>query len=296
MKKLMMVLAAVIVLASLAACGNGGDNAVVVKTKSGNITKEDFYNELKKTNGEAVLQNLVYEKLLEKKYNVSKKAVDAKFNQVRKTFSTEAQFKQALAQNNLTEAQFRRQIKDSLMMTKAQQDGVKVNDKVLKDYYNKNKIQLTELKASHILIKSKKTAQSVLKKVKSGADFAKLAKQYSIDTGSKDKGGELGWFKQSTMVPEFSNAAMKLKVGQISPLVYSSTDGGYHIIKLEGKKDAYKDLKSSVKEAYLASKEKSQDEVIKSLIKKADVQVKDKEFKDIFDSSATTSTPTTTQQ
>jgi len=292
-KKLMMILAAVIVLASLAACGNGGDNAAVVKTKSGNITKEEFYNELKKTNGEAVLQNMGYEKLLEKKYNVSKKAVDAKYDQVRKTFSSEDQFKQALTQNSLTETTFRRQIKDSLMMTKAQQDGIKVTDKALKDYYNKNKTTLTELKASHILVKSKKTAQSIQKKLKDGADFAKLAKQYSTDTGSKDKGGELGWFKQSTMVAEFSNAAMKLKVGEISPLVYSSTDGGYHIIKLEGKKDSYNDLKSSVKEAYLASKEKSQDTVIKNLIKNADVQVKDKAFKDLFNS---TSTSTTTQQ
>ncbi|GAY77367.1 foldase protein PrsA precursor [Sporolactobacillus inulinus] len=66
MKKLIMIAAAMIVLASLAACGNGGDNAAIVKTKSGNITKEDFYNELKKTNGESVLQNMVYEKLLEK--------------------------------------------------------------------------------------------------------------------------------------------------------------------------------------------------------------------------------------
>ncbi|KLI02473.1 peptidylprolyl isomerase [Sporolactobacillus inulinus CASD] len=283
-----MIAAAMIVLASLAACGNGGDNAAIVKTKSGNITKEDFYNELKKTNGESVLQNMVYEKLLEKKYPVSKKAVDDKYNSVQKSFSTDDQFKQALQQNNLTDSQFRRQIKDSLMMTKAQQAGIKVTDEGLKDYYNKNKESLTELKASHILIKEKDEAQSVLKQLKGGADFAKLAKKYSIDPGSKEKGGELGWFKQSTMVPEFSEAAMKLKVGELSPLVKSTTDGGYHIIKLEGKKDSYADLKSSVKEAYLSSKEKSQDEVIKKLIKDAKVQVKDSQFKDLFNSTAAT--------
>ncbi|GEB75801.1 peptidylprolyl isomerase [Sporolactobacillus inulinus] len=288
MKKLIMIAAAMIVLASLAACGNGGDNAAIVKTKSGNITKEDFYNELKKTNGESVLQNMVYEKLLEKKYPVSKKAVDDKYNSVQKSFSTDDQFKQALQQNNLTDSQFRRQIKDSLMMTKAQQAGIKVTDEGLKDYYNKNKESLTELKASHILIKEKDEAQSVLKQLKGGADFAKLAKKYSIDPGSKEKGGELGWFKQSTMVPEFSEAAMKLKVGELSPLVKSTTDGGYHIIKLEGKKDSYADLKSSVKEAYLSSKEKSQDEVIKKLIKDAKVQVKDSQFKDLFNSTAAT--------
>nr|WP_307724663.1 peptidylprolyl isomerase [Sporolactobacillus inulinus] len=115
-----------------------------------------------------------------------------------------------------------------------------------------------------------------------------MSKKYSIDPGSKEKGGELGWFKQSTMVPEFSEAAMKLKVGELSPLVKSTTDGGYHIIKLEGKKDSYADLKSSVKEAYLSSKEKSQDEVIKKLIKDAKVQVKDSQFKDLFNSTAAT--------
>lgn len=290
MKKLIMILAALLVLSSLAACGNSGDNATVVTTKSGNITKADFYNELKKTNGSQVLQNMVYEKLLEKKYNVPKKAVDAKYNQVRKTFSSETQFQQALAQNNLTTSQFRRQIKDSLMMTKAQQAGIKVTDQALKDYYNKNKVQLTELKARHILVKDKKTANTVLKKLKSGADFAKLAKQYSIDTGSKAKGGELGWFKQSTMVPEFSNAAMKLKVGQISNPVYSSNDSGYHIIQLEGKRDDYNHLKPSVKDAYLASKEKSQSVVMQTLIKNADIKVQDKQFKNLFSPSGATTT------
>lgn len=293
MKKLMMTLASVLVMASLAACGNNsGDNAAVVKTKSGNITKAEFYNELKNTSGQQVLQNLVYEKLLEKNYNVSDKAVSTKYDQVRKTFSTEAQFEQALAQNNLTASQFRRQIKDSLMMAKAQQAGIKVTDMALRDYYNKNKVQLTELKASHILVKDKKTADSILKQLKGGANFANLAQKYSIDPGSKSKGGELGWFKQSTMVPEFSNAAMKLKVGQISNPVYSSNDGGYHIIKLEGKRDDYNSLKTSVKDAYLASKQKSQNQVMQTLIKNADIQVVDKQFKNLFSNTTSSTTPT----
>lgn len=291
MKRLIMILAAVLVMSSLVACGNGsGDNAAVVTTKSGNITKGEFYNELKNTSGQQVLQNLVYEKILESKYNVSSKAVNAKYDQVRKTFSSQAQFDQALAQNNMTDNQFRRQIKDSLMLAKAQQAGIKVTNQALMDYYNKNKVQLTELKASHILVKAKSTADDILKQLKAGANFATLAKKYSIDTGSKAKGGELGWFKQSAMVPEFSNAAMKLKVGQISNPVYSSNDGGYHIIKLEGKRDDYNSLKSSVKDAYIASKEKSQTEVMQTLIKNADIKVQDKQFKDLFNTSASTTT------
>ncbi|RYL94504.1 peptidylprolyl isomerase [Sporolactobacillus sp. Y61] len=286
MKKLIIVLTAVLVLASLSACGNGEGSAAVVKTDSGNITKADFYNEMKKTYGDQVLQNLVFEKLLQDKYNVSGKAVDKKYNEVVKSFPSEQQFEQALAQNNLKKSQFKRQIKDSLMMTKAQQEGIKVSDKDLKDYFNKNANQLVELKASHILVQDKKTADNLVKQLKGGADFAELAKKNTIDTATKNAGGELGWFKQSTMVPEFSNAAMKLKVGQISSPVYSKTDGGYHIIKLEGKRDDYNSLKSSAKEAYLASKQKSQSEVMQKLIKEANIKVEDKDFKDLFNNAS----------
>lgn len=293
MKRLIIVLTALLGLSGLAACGNNNSSSstVVVQTKSGNITQQDFYNELKKSSsGSQILQNLVYEKLLSSKYNVSQKEVDAKYNQVLKTFSSQQQFQAALAQNSLTESQFRRNIKDSLMMTKAQQAGVKVTDAALLDYYNKNKATLTQLKASHILVKDQKTADSLLKQLKGGADFATLAKKYSTDTGSSAKGGELGWFQQSTMVPEFSNAAMKLKVGQISNPVYSKTDSGYHIIKLEGKKDAFNQIKSAVKTAYLTSKEKSQTQVLQTLIKDANVQVKDKSFTNLFNSTTSSST------
>ncbi|GGL42883.1 peptidylprolyl isomerase [Sporolactobacillus putidus] len=292
MKKLIIVFAALLGLSGLAACGNSSlGSAVVVQTKSGNITEQDFYNELKtSSNGSQILQNLVYEKLLSSKYNVSQKEVDAKYNQVLKTFPDRQSFDAALAQNNLTDSQFRRNIKDSLMMTKAQQTGIKVTDKALLDYYNKNKAQLTQLKASHILVKDQQTADSILQQLKSGADFATLAKKNSIDQGTSAKGGELGWFQASTMVPEFSNAAMKLKVGEISNPVYSKTDGGYHIIKLEGKKDAFNQIKSEVRSAYLTSKQKSQSQVMQTLIKDADVQVKDKSFSNLFNSTTPSST------
>ncbi|MFT8870718.1 MAG: peptidylprolyl isomerase [Sporolactobacillus sp.] len=284
MKKLVLVLVACLGIATLAACGN---NDVVVQTKSGNITKDEFYTALKSTSsGSSVLQQLVYEKLLEQKYNVSSKSVDAKYNQVRKTFASEAQFEQALSSNNLTKSSFRRQLKDSLMMEKAQQSGIKVTDKALEAYYDKNKTALTELKASDIVVSSQDTANTVEAALKSGQDFATLAKKYSTDSTTKSKGGELGWFKQSAMDSDFSAAAMKLSVGQISDPVYSTSEKAYHVIKLEGKKDDFKSLKSSVKEAYLASKEKSQDAVLQSLVKQGGIKVNDSQFKDLFSSTS----------
>ncbi|MEK6280967.1 MAG: peptidylprolyl isomerase [Acidobacteriota bacterium] len=84
-------------------------------------------------------------------------------------------------------------------------------------------------------------AEEVLKRVRAGEDFAKLAKEFSSDTGNKEKGGDLGWFGKGAMVPAFEEAAFKLKPGEVSDLV--ETQFGLHIIKLDERKTETKDGK-----------------------------------------------------
>jgi parvulin-like peptidyl-prolyl isomerase len=126
---------------------------------------------------------------------------------------------------------------------------VKVSNADIQKYYNDNKAQYASLASRdvrHILVSSKKQADDLEAQLKSGADFAKLAKKYSKDTSSAVKGGELTIQKGKT-VPEFDKAAFALKTREISPPVH--TQYGWHIIQaLAAVKPASTQPLSSVRE------------------------------------------------
>jgi peptidyl-prolyl cis-trans isomerase D len=143
--------------------------------------------------------------------------------------------------------------------------GATVTDQDLQAYYDQHRDEYRvpeQVKVSHILIKTpipapgakedekaiadaRAKAEDVLKQLKAGGDFAKLAEKYSDDPGSAKSGGDLGWIGRGRTVPEFEKAAFSLGKGQTSDLVKSSY--GFHIIRVEDKQNAHLKTLAEVK-------------------------------------------------
>ena len=174
--------------------------------------------------------------------------VRAQVRQFKEQFGTAA-FAEELKKAGLTERQmrdkFREQFRNqylerSMYEMLAQQVSVSPRDiKEFQEKYRRGESNVVSL--SHIFVeptasteqqdKIRPQAEAVLERIRSGEDFAALAKEYSQDPGSASQGGDLGFFGRGTMVPAFEDVAFGLKVGEVSGLVQSQF--GFHIIRVE---------------------------------------------------------------
>ena len=121
-----------------------------------------------------------------------------------------------------TEADFRALFRRNLLRDKLEE-------------YLAAQLPTTELqvKASHILVETEEEAKAALERLQAGEDFATVAQEMSTDEGTRESGGDLGWFPAGQMVAEFEKVAFNTPAGQISEIV--QTDFGFHIIKVEGR-------------------------------------------------------------
>lgn len=286
----------------------GINNTVLASVNSDKITRADLESRMKSTENQLIqqygtnyatnadaktqldqaktkmLQQMETEKLLLQKATTLKlvpteatinAAVKKQYDEMRSQdqYKKDSDWKAALTQNGYTEASLKAQMRNSVIIEKVTDymtKNVKVTDKQITDYYNKNPLLYTEkpntIHLAHILVATKAAADSIEAQLTKGADFATLAKQNSTDTGSKDAGGDLGDHDQTNsdttnaLDPTFMAAALKLKAGEVSQPV--QTQYGFHIIKCISRMDyAVKKLdavKDTVKATVLTNSKQTQ--------------------------------------
>jgi peptidyl-prolyl cis-trans isomerase SurA len=180
--------------------------------------------------------------------------VDRQIEQRKNQLGGTAQFEAALQRQRMTSLQFREILAADirkemlqqffLQRRMSQRKAPPMTEKALQDEFEKVKNQLQDRPATISFTQvvlpassdsarklARLKADSLLKLIRAGEDFATLAKRFSEDPGSKDQGGDLGWQRASMWVPEFAAALQRLRIGEVSPVV--ETAYGYHIIKLE---------------------------------------------------------------
>ena len=231
MKKLLVLMLSISFLFAFVACAKkeGQKGPYLAKVGNATITQADLERELK------TLPEFA-RKLFEGR--------EGKEKFLEELIKKELLYQEALKKGLDKDSEYLKKVEDfkkltliSQLLEKEIETKAKVTDQDVKDYYEKHKDELTsvsQIKASHILVKTEDEAKKILERLKKGEDFATLAKKYSIDTGSAKNGGDLGFFSPGQMVPEFEAAASKLKKGEISQPI--KTKFGYHIIKVADKK------------------------------------------------------------
>ncbi|RCW69659.1 peptidylprolyl isomerase [Saliterribacillus persicus] len=268
---------------TLSACSSD-DPETVVETGSGDITKEEFYNELKSTSGSEVLQQMVLKTILENNYDVSDEEVDQEIETFKEQYGE--QWESVLAQSGYEDEEaFKEDLRINLLQEKAVTEDIEVTDEEIENRYERMQ---TDLVASHILVEDEATANEVMEKIESGEDFATLAEEFSTDTASAANGGNLEQFSAGSMVPEFEEAAYALEIGEVSEPV--QTDYGYHIIKVTDRVEAedvepLEDVKEEIRKEIAQTKidQTAAQAKLQELMESAEIDVKIEEFKDLFE-------------
>lgn len=237
--------ASVVAIGAILFIGKPGLGGTAATVNGEKVTKEELYQEMYKQGGEATLDNLITERLIEQKakeknIQITDQDIDAELAQIKKNFPSDEEFNGALAQNKMTIDSLKDQIRTQLKVTKLYEGQMDLTETKQKEYFNTNKDRYgtpEQIEVSHILVEKKADADKLLADLKAGADFAATAKEKSADTESAAQGGSLGFVSRGKGLDQaFEAAAFKLNKGEMSGVVESSF--GFHIIKVTDKKEA----------------------------------------------------------
>lgn len=222
----------------------GAQKDAVAEVNGEKITQDEFVEAVASGGGAQVLDQLITEKLIQQKakqenVTVSDKDYEEKVAEIKEQLPSEDMFEQALAQQGLTEETFREQMETNLLLEKMLAPELKVSDKEIRQYFDDNKEQFgqpEQVNAKQIVVESEEEAKKAHKRLVDGEDFAKVAKDVSIDPQTKDNGGDLGTVSKgdlAQMDPDLEEKIFALNKGELSEPIEGLS--GFYIVQVEDK-------------------------------------------------------------
>ncbi|MGX7352020.1 foldase PrsA [Enterococcus canis] len=290
-KKILLAMVGTVSVLTLAACSSGS-NADIATLKGGKITVEDFYDQAKlNSTNQGIVRDMIIYKVMDNKYGdkVTKDMVNEEFDKTKEQLGDNLDSQLQAA--GYTEATYKDYLRNNLVLKEGLKAHIKLTDDDLKAAWDSFH---PEVEAQIIAMTSEEDAKKVQEDAKKDdADFAKLAKENSVDTTTKDDGGKIKFDSQSTTVPaEVKEAAFKLKDGEVSDVISSTSSTTYtttyYIVKMDKNKakgnsmDPYKD---EIEEIATNTKLNDQTFVMNTIseeLKEANVKIKDSAFDNVL--------------
>jgi parvulin-like peptidyl-prolyl isomerase len=249
--------------------------------------REDYRGQLTLGGVDSLINSkLLYLKAVASGYKVTDAEVQTEMEKVAKTFKSDAEMNLALASQQMDRASLEKSLTQNLVIAKYVDETIDKKIVVTQDeiakYYSTHPTDFQHpdiVRTSHILIQpagdspeqdtlAKQRAEAILARVKKGEDFAKLARENSVDN-SASQGGDIGFSSRDNLAPEYAEAAFSLPVGGVKLI---KTAYGYHILKVTDRKKEGLSTLEEIKDqlaAYLKD-QKSQAELAKLVNKLRD--------------------------
>lgn len=240
---------------------------VVAEVDGRKIGAEEFLGRLLRCYGRAVLDRLVRNALIERLakregVSVSEQEVERRLREKMEEASKSGLPWEAwLEAKNLSERDLREDLKYDLLLERVAERHTKVTEEEMLHYFRTYRHDLggpDEVRVSHILVHKREEAERILRMAREGKNFGSLARKYSHDLATKDRGGDLGWFKRGVLAPELrplEDLAFSLEPGQMGIV---KTFFGWHVVKVTGRKrkrlPSYEEVRERVRREVFENK------------------------------------------
>jgi len=202
------------------------------------ITRTQLVEALLERVGPGLLEELVREALVrqalaQKKITLDPQVVNDRMEEFKKQFDSEEQFQTWLTQRGVTLVGLRKQVELDLGVEELVRSTIHISDADIRREHERIHKQV---RARRLAVLTEAEARELRRRIQGGADFAELAREYSIDEGTRRRGGDLGSVSYESLHPTFAEALFRLKEGELSEPI--QTPGGYNLILVESIKPA----------------------------------------------------------
>jgi len=234
--------------------GSQAGSAEAVATVNGvKITKDELFDEMAAYGGSSVLDDLIRQEVIrqaveEAGKTASDEEVQARMEKFAEPYGSMDAFLAEIAYYGYSEEMLREQVATQIKIEKIIGADVAVTDEEIAAYFEENKDSFDKpetVRASHILVETREEAESLLKQLEAGADFAELAAEHTLDEMTKESGGDVGDFARGEMEEGFEETAFGLEIGETA---IAETSYGFHVVRVTDKSAAQEATLDSARE------------------------------------------------